>query len=59
MTYVVDGLRVGISGGLTGNLVRDLIVLAGFLVLFPGATTLVVRRQRVWSVNRLHPQIEA
>ncbi|MDR7170125.1 putative membrane protein [Nocardia kruczakiae] len=59
MTYVVDGLRVGISGGLTGNLVRDLIVLAGFLVLFLGATTLVVRRQRVWSVNRLHPQIEA
>ncbi|NKY87317.1 YhgE/Pip family protein [Nocardia veterana] len=59
MTYVVDGLRVTISGGLAGNLVRDLLVLAGFLVLFLSATTLVVRRQRMWTVDRLHPQIEA
>ncbi len=58
MTYLVDALRVGISGGLTTNLVRDVLVLAGFLAVFLGATALVVRRQRVWTVARLHPQIE-
>ncbi|MCM6778201.1 YhgE/Pip domain-containing protein [Nocardia sp. CDC159] len=58
MTYLVDALRVGISGGLTTNLVRDVLVLAGFLLVFVGATALVVRRQRVWTVARLHPRIE-
>ncbi|GAA5064750.1 YhgE/Pip domain-containing protein [Nocardia callitridis] len=58
MTYVVDGLRVGISGGLTANFVRDLVVLAGFLVVFLSATALAVHRQRVWTLDRLHPQLE-
>lgn len=58
MTYVVDGLRVVVSGGLTGNLIRDIAVLAGFLVAFLTATTLVVRHQRVWTLSRLHPQID-
>lgn len=58
MTYLVDGLRVTVSGGLAGNLVRDFVVLAGFLVVFLGATALMVRRQRVWTLGRLHPQIE-
>lgn len=59
MTYVVDGLRVTVSGGLTTNLVRDLLVLAGFAIAFLAATSLVVRRQRMWTLDRLHPQIEA
>jgi putative membrane protein len=58
MTYLVDGLRVAISGGLTGNLLRDLLVLAGFLVGFLAGTAFLIRRQRVWTVSRLHPQIE-
>jgi putative membrane protein len=58
MTYLVDGLRVAISGGLSSNLLRDVLVLAGFLVAFLGATALLLRRQRVWTVGRLHPQIE-
>ena len=52
MTYLVDGLRVTISGGLTGNLVRDMLVLAGFLVIFLGAAALMVRRRRVWTISR-------
>lgn len=36
MTYLVDGLRVAISGGLADNLIRDVLVLAGFLVAFLG-----------------------
>ena len=58
MTYLVDGLRVTILGGLTGNLVRDMLVLAGFLIVFLGAAALMVRRRRVWTISRLHPQIE-
>lgn len=58
MTYLVDGLRVTISGGLTEHLVRDVLVLAGFLVVFLVLTMFTVRRQRTWTVGRLHPQIE-
>ncbi|GAB2680531.1 YhgE/Pip domain-containing protein [Saccharopolyspora gloriosae] len=57
MTYLVDGLRVTISGGLAEHLVRDFAVLGGFLVVFLLATTLVVRRQRMWTVSRLHPDV--
>lgn len=58
MTYLVDGLRVAISGGLSGHLIRDVLVLAGFLVAFVSGTAVLIRRQRVWTVSRLHPQIE-
>jgi putative membrane protein len=58
MTYLVDGLRVAISGGLTGNLLRDVLVLAGFLVGFLAGTAFLIRRQRVWTLSRLHPQID-
>ncbi|GAA3546705.1 YhgE/Pip domain-containing protein [Amycolatopsis ultiminotia] len=58
MTYLIDGLRVTISGGLTSNLVRDFAVLAGFAALFLALTTLAVRRQRVWTIARLHPDVE-
>ncbi|MGW5648510.1 YhgE/Pip family protein [Saccharopolyspora sp. NPDC003752] len=58
MTYLVDGLRVTISGGVTEHLLRDVAVLTGFLVVFLALTTLVVQHQRVWNIGRLHPQIE-
>ncbi|MBA8826593.1 putative membrane protein [Saccharopolyspora lacisalsi] len=58
MTYLVDGLRVTISGGLVEHLRLDLAVLGGFLVAFLALTTLVVRRHRTWTLRRLHPQIE-
>ncbi|GAA4862360.1 YhgE/Pip family protein [Saccharopolyspora cebuensis] len=57
MTYLVDGLRVTTSGGLEAHLVRDLIVLAGFLVGSLVLTTLAVVRRRTYTLNRLHPVV--
>jgi putative membrane protein len=51
MSYFVDGLRVTISGGNTAHLLRDVLVLADFLVLALGLTTLVVHRRREWTVG--------
>ncbi|GAB3679587.1 YhgE/Pip family protein [Saccharopolyspora tripterygii] len=58
MTYLVDGLRVTISGGLAMHLYRDLIVLACVLLAVLLLTTLVIQRQRTWTLSRLHPQVE-
>ncbi|WP_020500352.1 YhgE/Pip domain-containing protein [Sciscionella marina] len=58
MTYLIDGLRITISGGLTSHLIRDFGVLAGFGVLFLSLTALAIRRQRIWTVSRLHPDVE-
>ncbi|QUG99778.1 ABC transporter permease [Saccharopolyspora erythraea] len=57
MTYLVDGLRVTISGGLTEVLVESAVMLAGFLVAALAMTTAVVMRQRMWTIGRLHPQV--
>ncbi|MEV7180042.1 YhgE/Pip family protein [Kitasatospora sp. NPDC093679] len=57
MTYLVDGLRVTISGGEPAHLVRDVLVLAAFAAAALTATTLTVRRHRTWTVARLHPDI--
>ncbi|TDD87405.1 YhgE/Pip domain-containing protein [Saccharopolyspora karakumensis] len=58
MTYLVDGLRVTISGGLAMHLYRDVAVLGSVLLAVVLLTTLVVHRQRTWTLGRLHPQIE-
>jgi putative membrane protein len=42
---------VTISGGNTAYLLRDVLVLAGFLVLALGLTTLLVHRRRGWTVG--------
>lgn len=57
MTYLVDGLRVTLTGGLTSHLLWALAVLGGYLVVFLVLTGLVVRRHRTWTVARLHPQL--
>ncbi|TDC92448.1 YhgE/Pip domain-containing protein [Saccharopolyspora aridisoli] len=58
MTYLVDGLRVTISGGLAMHLHRDVAVLGGVLLVVVLLTTLVLHRQRTWTLGRLHPQFE-
>lgn len=55
MSYLVDGLRVTISGGLTEHLLRDVAVLGGILVVLPILTALIVRSHRTWTPGRLHP----
>jgi putative membrane protein len=57
MTYFVDALRVTITGGNTGHLVRDAVVLAGFLVVALALTTLVVRGKREWTIAKLKPEL--
>lgn len=58
MSYLVDGLRVTISGGEVAHLARDALVLGSVLVAFLLLTTLVVVRQRTWTIGRLHPQFQ-
>jgi putative membrane protein len=54
LTYLVEGLRVTISGGDAEPLIRAAAVLGGILLLCVALTTLVVARRRVWTVERLH-----
>ncbi|MEE1783789.1 YhgE/Pip family protein [Streptomyces sp. SP17BM10] len=58
MTYLVDGLRVTISGGQTGHLLRDAAVLAAFALGCLALSSLGVRRRRSWTPASLHPDIE-
>jgi putative membrane protein len=57
MSYVVTGLRHLISGGPAGAVWRSAAVLAGFGVAALVLTTLAARRQRVWTLARLHPEL--
>jgi putative membrane protein len=57
MSYLVEGLRVTITGGNSAHLVRDVLVLAGFLVVALLLTVLVVRRRREWSIDKLKPEL--
>lgn len=57
MSYLVDGLRVTLSGGSGAHLARDLLVLGGFLVGTLGLTLLGTARRRRWSLTELKPQL--
>ncbi|HEY1178693.1 MAG TPA: YhgE/Pip domain-containing protein [Phytomonospora sp.] len=58
MTYLVDGLRVTISGGVGAHAVRDAIVLAVIFAATVAASTLTAVFQRRWSMGRMKPAIE-
>ncbi|ADD45728.1 YhgE/Pip family protein [Stackebrandtia nassauensis] len=57
MSYLVDGLRVTISGGNVDHLWRDVWVLAAFGVGTVALSTLVTMWQRRWSISTLHPSL--
>lgn len=57
MSYFVEGLRVTITGGNGYHLLRDTLVLGGFLVVSLALTTLVVHRKREWTVTKLKPSL--
>jgi putative membrane protein len=57
MTYVVDALRVTISGGTDSRLIRAVIVLAGILVVSLALSAVAVVRQRSWTMARLKPAV--
>lgn len=58
MTYVVDGLRVTVSGGQTEHLLRALVVLACWLVASLAVSSLVVAMRRKWNSDRLHEPLK-
>lgn len=57
MSYLVDGLRVTISGGNVDHLWRDVLVLAAFGIGAMVLATLVTMRQRRWTISTLHPHL--
>lgn len=57
MSYAVDGLRQLMYGGLDSLVIRDALVLVAWLVAAIVATSLAARKQRVWSVKRIKPEL--
>jgi putative membrane protein len=57
MSYAVDGLRQLMYGGLSGLVLRDTLVLLAWLAAAVLATSLAARRQRVWSLKRIQPEL--
>lgn len=57
MTYAVNGLRQLVLGGVDQRLWTAIAVLAGVLVVSLAASALAVRRDRRWSIERLHPPL--
>lgn len=58
MTYLVDGLRVTISGGQEWVLTRAFLVLGAFLLVALATSTLLLTRRRMWTMARMKPAIE-
>ncbi|MFD6179091.1 MULTISPECIES: YhgE/Pip domain-containing protein [unclassified Isoptericola] len=57
MTYAVEGLRQLLYGGNLATVSRDVTVLVGVLVVALALTTLAARKQRVWTVTKLQPEL--
>lgn len=57
MTYAVEGLRQLLYGGNMATVTRDVTVLLAVLVGAVALTTLAARRQRVWTVKKLQPEL--
>ncbi|SFI55962.1 putative membrane protein [Amycolatopsis sacchari] len=57
MGYVVDGLRHLLYTGASLESLLDIGVLCGWLVAAVMVSTLAARKQRVWTVSKLHPEL--
>lgn len=58
MSYVVEGLRHLITGGELWPVWRACAVLAAFTAGALALTAVTARRKQVWTLDRLHPEIE-
>ncbi|GAB2552689.1 YhgE/Pip family protein [Leucobacter ruminantium] len=56
-SYVVEGLRQLIGGGIDARFWGALLVMAGVLVGSLAISAVAARRQKVWTVKRLHPSL--
>jgi putative membrane protein len=57
MSYLVDALRVTTVGGNGAHLLRDTLVLVGFLLAALVLTTVVVRGKREWRIDKIKPDL--
>ena len=57
MTYVVNGLREAITGGIETRFWSSVVVLAAIFVVSLAATSLASARKRIWTMSRLHPAL--
>ena len=57
MTYVVNGLREAITGGIEARFWASTAVLATIFVVSLAASSLAASRKRVWTMARLHPAL--
>lgn len=57
MSYAVDGLRHLMYDGSIASVGADVLVLAAFLSASLLATAVAARRQRVWTVSRIKPEL--
>ncbi|NTV39678.1 MAG: YhgE/Pip domain-containing protein [Demequinaceae bacterium] len=56
-TYVVDGLRALMGGGVDSRLWIALAFMTGLLVISLVVSAIATGRQRVWTIARLHPEL--
>jgi putative membrane protein len=57
MTYVVNGLREAITGGIEARFWASTAVLATIFVVSLLASSVAASRKRVWTMSRLHPAL--
>ncbi|WP_141014847.1 YhgE/Pip domain-containing protein [Nocardioides sambongensis] len=57
MSYALDGLRQLMYGGLDALVLGDIAVLAAWGAGALALTAVAARRQRVWSVSRIQPEL--
>lgn len=56
-TYVVDGLRALMGGGVDSRFWVALVVMTGLLVCSLAVSAYATGRQKVWTIARLHPEL--
>ena len=57
MSYALDGMRQLMYGGLSTRVTNDVLVLLLWLALALFATSRAARKQRVWSLKRVKPEL--
>lgn len=57
MSYALDGMRQLMYGGLSTRVTQDVLVLLLWLLLALFATSRAARKQRVWSLKRVKPEL--
>ncbi len=57
MSYALDGMRQLMYGGLSSRVADDVLVLLAWLLLALFATSRAARKQRVWSLKRVKPEL--